>query len=181
MKCQRFIKYCPDPVPLNRPSFKAAEEWTTSEVQEFSFRVKIFSVNSGPAHMPIPKPHKGMHSTTPSRQCHKTWRNHSQFRSASPHSSLLSQDVLLKPHLQQASAQHRFLSLLLSLHPRQCILFQSRLLFTVHIRLMSQYSLPQPQYSPLSSHSCQCMPQQPILILSLFIANLLSPPLQLLI
>lgn len=29
-----FIKYCPDPVLLNRLSFKAAEEWTTSEVQE---------------------------------------------------------------------------------------------------------------------------------------------------
>ena len=29
-----FIKYCPDPVLFNRLSFKAAEEWTTSEVQE---------------------------------------------------------------------------------------------------------------------------------------------------
>lgn len=29
-----FIKYCPDPVLANRLSFKAAEEWTTSEVQE---------------------------------------------------------------------------------------------------------------------------------------------------
>lgn len=29
-----FIKYCPDPILFNRLSFKAAEEWTTSEVQE---------------------------------------------------------------------------------------------------------------------------------------------------
>lgn len=29
-----FIKYCPDPILLNRLSFKAAKEWTTSEVQE---------------------------------------------------------------------------------------------------------------------------------------------------
>lgn len=29
-----FIKYCPDPILYNRLSFKAAEEWTTAEVQE---------------------------------------------------------------------------------------------------------------------------------------------------
>lgn len=29
-----FIKYCPDPVLFNRLSIKAAEEWSTSEVQE---------------------------------------------------------------------------------------------------------------------------------------------------
>ncbi|XP_013856433.1 uncharacterized protein LOC106512339 [Austrofundulus limnaeus] len=29
-----FIKYCPDPILSNRFSFKAAEEWSTSEVQE---------------------------------------------------------------------------------------------------------------------------------------------------
>ncbi|XP_029974766.1 uncharacterized protein LOC115408259 [Salarias fasciatus] len=29
-----FIKYCPDPILYNRLSFKAAEEWTTSEVQD---------------------------------------------------------------------------------------------------------------------------------------------------
>lgn len=29
-----FIKYCPDPILSNRLSFKAAEEWSTSEVQE---------------------------------------------------------------------------------------------------------------------------------------------------
>lgn len=29
-----FVKYCPDPILFNRLSFKAAEEWTTSEVQE---------------------------------------------------------------------------------------------------------------------------------------------------
>lgn len=32
--CMMFIKFCPDPILSNRLSFKAAEEWTTSEVQE---------------------------------------------------------------------------------------------------------------------------------------------------
>lgn len=47
-----FIKYCPDPILLNRLSIKAAEEWTTTEVQERidSFQRELRARSQGSFH-----------------------------------------------------------------------------------------------------------------------------------
>lgn len=47
-----FIKYCPDPILLNRLSIKAAEEWTTTEVQERidSFQRELRACSQGSFH-----------------------------------------------------------------------------------------------------------------------------------
>lgn len=72
-----FIKYCPDPVLTNRLSFKAAEEWTTSEVQE---HISIFQRECRA---------KSRESTTSPRLIH----NYVQSTAAPQHPCIQSEQV----------------------------------------------------------------------------------------
>lgn len=82
-----FIKYCPDPLLSSRLSVKAAEEWTTSEIQE---RIDSFLRElKTRSYVGIETvPHTNMLSATPSPTCCRELRYHTHHYSSLSHSSL---------------------------------------------------------------------------------------------